>query len=435
MGAAAGSRHTVLLVAHGAKVPDCGLYKELLGATCKVELQVLQDTEAADFPVVSPDQVSRSCERDLEMLGYRMLRSGQSSPRGAYAAVLEFAAAHDSVQHFWVLNYDVRFSGDWAHLFSAVADEVDFAAPMVVRRRDRPDWPYWDSVSAPSGDVAGTDFKLLAANCCAYRLSQRAVQLLRTSARTGWTGHEDALLPTILHSAGLLIEDLGGTGPFTPADRRGRFYSGATLGSESDFMPPTTDSSQDLMYYPVRPRPNSARSVDAGDQTMAILVMGPESSGTRLMTSLLIDAGCYGDATHRQRIDRTIPQSGPIVWRRSFPHGDGWPDAVAAIRRLQSSGYIAKAVVMTRDWHCVVQSQLERRHATDAETALARLQDSYRRIYQALCETNIFYINVSYESLILNGGAAVSQALANFGLSSAGATIGNGNEKHFRNGV
>jgi LPS sulfotransferase NodH len=36
----------------------------------------------------------------------------------------------------------------------------------------------------------------------------------------------------------------------------------------------------------------------------AFLVLGPESSGTRLMTKLLMVAGCYGDDGHVQRLDR-----------------------------------------------------------------------------------------------------------------------------------
>lgn len=35
---------------------------------------------------------------------------------------------------------------------------------------------------------------------------------------------------------------------------------------------------------------------------IAYLVLGPEASGIRLMASILIGAGCYGDSGHTQRL-------------------------------------------------------------------------------------------------------------------------------------
>ena len=71
-----------------------------------------------------------------------------------------------------------------------------------------------------------------------------------------------------------------------------------------------------------------------GPMKRAFLVLGAESSGTRLVTRLLIAAGCHGDGGHQQPFDKwqaaSSPFDGkdPIVWRRSYPWTEYhlWPN-------------------------------------------------------------------------------------------------------------
>ena len=52
------------------------------------------------------------------------------------------------------------------------------------------------------------------------------------------------------------------------------------------------------------------------------LVIGPESSGTRMLAQAFISSGCFGDAGHSQRLDRDISVGKtPKVLRSSLPHG------------------------------------------------------------------------------------------------------------------
>ncbi len=81
----------------------------------------------------------------------------------------------------------------------------------------------------------------------------------------------------------------------------------------------------------------------------AILVLGPEASGTRLATRILVKAGCVGDDNHVQRLDWWPPDgASPIVWRRSLPHMKIWPDLGQMIRELRHGGYMVSAVVTDR---------------------------------------------------------------------------------------
>src|SRR4051794_21761910 len=97
----------------------------------------------------------------------------------------------------------------------------------------------------------------------------------------------------------------------------------------------------------------------------SLLVFGPESSGTRLFTRVLLSAGCWGDGGHDQRLDRSFAGAGPmLVWRRSFPHFREWPDAAAMMDRLRAHGYEDVRVYWTmRDLECSVKSQLAAGHA------------------------------------------------------------------------
>jgi hypothetical protein len=141
----------------------------------------------------------------------------------------------------------------------------------------------------------------------------------------------------------------------------------------------------------------------------AYLVLGPESSGT---PKVLIDAGCFGDGEHDQRLDKKQDQSReildetalpeddtPVVWRRSYPHGGKIVDISKAVRQLQSKGYEVFAVVTTRDWYPMIQSQLkDRQHANSEMEALQNVRDAYRNIFQYLPPT-IPYFMASYDSI------------------------------------
>ncbi len=99
----------------------------------------------------------------------------------------------------------------------------------------------------------------------------------------------------------------------------------------------------------------------------AFLVLGPESSGTRFITKLLINAGCFGDSDHDQRLDiledrerineEELPHDDtPIVWRRSYPHRGIFADIGNPIRQLRQIGYDVRAVIMTIP-QCLYQGQ------------------------------------------------------------------------------
>jgi hypothetical protein len=72
-----------------------------------------------------------------------------------------------------------------------------------------------------------------------------------------WRGHFEAVVPTVAANRGLLVEDLGGDGPFVPIGWRDRHYSTAF-----DWRPPVAESyfhedrsqflQSNLLHHPVK---------------------------------------------------------------------------------------------------------------------------------------------------------------------------------------
>ena len=169
----------------------------------------------------------------------------------------------------------------------------------------------------------------------------------------------------------------------------------------------------------------------------AYLVLGPESSGTRLMTRILIAGGCTGDDGHAQRWDAKLPEGvSPIVWRRSVPHGGYWPDVERCIAALKVRGYQVTVVVTMRDWWAVIRSQVAVGHVESEEQALTNLRNAYRLIFSGLLAHPVDYVVVGYEGLAQRSETVLAWLSKRLGLARvADVVIYNGNAKHTEEAV
>lgn len=139
--------------------------------------------------------------------------------------------------------------------------------------------------------------------------------------------------------------------------------------------------------------------------TNAILVMGAESSGNRLMLRILHAAGCAGKLheDNSQDFDTYLPPASdtPIAWLKTFPHAQEYPDMDAWYNKLRSAGYqVGGAVVMIRDWFPMLSSQVAIKHAPDHIMCNARSQGGLVRIFEGLHEYSIPFFTVTYSGLV-----------------------------------
>jgi glycosyltransferase involved in cell wall biosynthesis len=179
--------------------------------------------------------------------------------RGGYTLIplIHFARRHPEYDAIWLVENDVRYTGDWGEFLDTFATvEADFLSLFVRRHAECPKWRWWDSLRHSSDEIPLA--RRLRAFNVVCRLSRRAIEHIDAAYRAGWRGHAETLVPTLLETAGFTVEEIGGEGAFTPLERRGRFYIGR---SEEDpaasvrFRPYRlfTGRRPDCLYHPVRP--------------------------------------------------------------------------------------------------------------------------------------------------------------------------------------
>ncbi len=155
----------------------------------------------------------------------------------------------------------------------------------------------------------------------------------------------------------------------------------------------------------------------------AILVLGPESSGTRLATHILVKAGCVGDDNHVQRLDWWPPDgASPIVWRRSLPHMKFWPDLGYMIRELRHGGYMVSAVVTDRRTGPMMMAQA-RDHVKNRAVAHGNIERA-RWLLEGLDNPQGAAMPVhrlQYEDLVADPTDTIQQLLDAVGIPNAPA--------------
>ena len=141
----------------------------------------------------------------------------------------------------------------------------------------------------------------------------------------------------------------------------------------------------------------------------AFLILGPESSGTKVAAKLFCLAGCQGDHGHLQRLDAfaegaSFPEEmkdKDIVFRRSVPHGGRMPDIVELQSKFLDVGYNPKWVITVRDWYCNIRSAPQYGHKASIEEETERLPKEWAYIGQHLQFMKSFYFLI-FSQMVLD---------------------------------
>ncbi len=163
------------------------------------------------------------------------------------------------------------------------------------------------------------------------------------------------------------------------------------------------------------------------------LVVGPESSGTRLTGRLLTAAGCRLIEIVGDDDGPELPLDGhPPAIRRSIPHAREWP-SVGALAALLPAERVA-VVVTTRDWFAMAESQVRRGHTPDLDTAHANIRRAYAEIFSELADAGMTYVASTYESLVREPDYG-TRLLRLLGLPPASIATYDANLKWYAGGV
>ena len=120
----------------------------------------------------------------------------------------------------------------------------------------------------------------------------------------------------------------------------------------------------------------------------AFVVLGAVGSGTRLITKILIAAGCKGSAEDPQPWDKKLPYDELlIVWRRGVPHIGGEQPAIRwMLTQLKDRGYETNIIVITRednaarDAYSYIYSQIGELVAYSQVTSEEVIDDLFARL-------------------------------------------------------
>jgi hypothetical protein len=173
---------------------------------------------------------------------------------------LHVKKAFPEYEHFWWVEHDVAFTGDWTTLFGHFDDsDSDLVGTTLTPYEAIPGWHWWDGFDAPDG-IPKPEWIRGFFPC--FRISARGLDALDEAYRSGWSGHAEAVLPTALAARGLTLEDIGGSGLWVRAGNRNRFYTNRphrhrTLGPGSFVYRPTRPLPglrRDRLWHPVKSR-------------------------------------------------------------------------------------------------------------------------------------------------------------------------------------
>lgn len=246
---------------HAELVHDCGVGRDVF---------LLSDRTQRSLPIARlPGQRKELVftQKDLRALGFpgkqnlRVAGAGARSLQlgNAELPVLLFARAHPRFDYYWVIEYDVRFSGSWDDFFGACATSTaDLLATSITRYDENPDWSHWPSMKLPGLEVPRAQW--LRGFFPVYRLSRKAANCIDASYQAAAHGHMESLFPTLVHHAGLIVEDIGGEGEFVPEGNQNRFYTNSR--NSNDLSPGTfvyrpvmsrSGTQPNMLWHPVKP--------------------------------------------------------------------------------------------------------------------------------------------------------------------------------------
>ena len=183
----------------------------------------------------------------LNELGYTPIERGKLVPGGNHFPLLKFYKENQGYDYYWLVEDDVRFSGEWKDFFGSFAScTSDFLSSVIETKAENPTCYWWTSLK--TGNEVMAEEKLLKSFNPIYRLSSQALVCIDAHLRIGWMGHYEVLLPTLLYNKGFLLEDFGGEGTFVRPENNAKFYDDTSMR----IAPVLPDDRKNYLFHPVK---------------------------------------------------------------------------------------------------------------------------------------------------------------------------------------
>ena len=168
---------------------------------------------------------SITCKQVTRLLPYRRKHKqhpGTFWPRNIDLPLMWYFHENPQYDYYWVMEYDVRFTGEWSSFFGHfAASRSDLLATTLFDFDFRPGWDNWGTLQSPRPVPERERVRALFP---LHRLSNAALRALHEAYSEGWSGHYEVTIPTILKTRGLTLEDIGGSGSYVRQGNHNRFY-------------------------------------------------------------------------------------------------------------------------------------------------------------------------------------------------------------------
>jgi fermentation-respiration switch protein FrsA (DUF1100 family) len=205
-------------------------------------------------------------DSDMADLGYDLPQKSLLPGRNHYP-LLDFYRNNRDYDYYWVIEYDVRFTGAWGSFFNTFSSfDHGFISSVISPYHEQPEWVWWSTLTHPQQKIplqaCWRAFNPI------YRISGAALDYIDRALSNGWQGHHEVLLPTLLHHKGFKLLDFGGAGSFVAHGMENRYYlsennrDGTLCGGTMQFRPifRREGSLWEKLYHPVKPWPGQEDS-------------------------------------------------------------------------------------------------------------------------------------------------------------------------------
>lgn len=246
------NRTAILFLSHLADRVTLRRFQELADqAPEKYDTYWIHDGDHGNLPLAVDAEESYSFGiDDANALGhpheYRDFISGN-----AHVPVILFAIDNPEYDRFWVIEYDVVFTGCWSTFFKRTEVDTSNVLTSSIRgAEDQPDWPHWKTFQHPSNKTS--EYELLASFNPIYRISRYALEYIHQAQMDGWMGDYEVLIPTLLHHNGISISDFSKSSDFGSKEIDDAL---CIRDVTHRYRPPmcTSGKLSEMIYHPVKP--------------------------------------------------------------------------------------------------------------------------------------------------------------------------------------
>lgn len=229
--------------------------KEMVDGKSDIFL-VVQTDELMDGLEIPEEELLTYSLSDLAALGYPAIAESVV-PGSVHFVMMRFFLDHPDYRHYWSVEYDVEYDGDWGSFFNESEKwDADLIACDIQDFDENPHWYWWHSIVLQERPVAvlrrTRSFNPI------YRLSQRALELIRRRQDAGDGGHFEVFLPTLLKAYGMTLGDINRQGRYTLRGLDKDYYSKTLIlphgtmrhapGIDRNIL----DGTSGYLYHPVK---------------------------------------------------------------------------------------------------------------------------------------------------------------------------------------